>query len=139
MRLVFELLCIYMALVGFVMTAAPTFNLSNEWVKLITFKCFNVSALLFGPIIFTLCLYGFHHFKALSSVCTLRGIKPDSDNFTNIFLLFGSFFLSTTIMHFYVFEWKMQIAAHSLGDENSILNKILVWYFAYTHQERIRR
>ena len=104
MRLVFEILCIYFAILALVITGAPSLNLSTNSIKYVAFKCLNITAIVFGPILFTLCLYGFKNFKAISSVCTLRGIKPETENLTNIMLLFGSLFISTSVSHIYVYE-----------------------------------
>ena len=132
MRLLFELLCIYLAIIGVVLTGTPAFNFTNDWIKIILKKVINLSALIFGPLLFTFCLYGFKHFKELAAVCTLRGIKPNSDNFVNISLLFISCFVSISVSHSIIFFKKMELAEQSFGDENSILNKITTWYFNYS-------
>ena len=42
--------------------------------------------LLYGPILTTLCIYGFTEIRQLSRICTMHGISSHS-NYVNLFVL----------------------------------------------------
>ena len=47
----------------------------------------NISGIIYGPILSLGVMYGFTHFKALSRVCGVSGIKDDDINVPSIILL----------------------------------------------------
>jgi hypothetical protein len=77
MRMVFEGYAIYCALVCTVLTCALAFNLTDDGVVWVATKVVNVSFIVFGPLMFSICFYGLFNIKYLSKVCGLKGITPN--------------------------------------------------------------
>ena len=71
MRIVFECYSIYSAVLCVVLTGALAINLSDDKIEWLAIKIVNISFLLYGPILTTICLYGVKDMKALSRICTL--------------------------------------------------------------------
>jgi len=87
MRIVFECYSIYSAVLCVVLTGALAINLSDQKIEWLAIKIVNVSFLLYGPILTTICMYGARDIKALSRICTIQGIS-DQTNLVSIFVLF---------------------------------------------------
>ena len=49
-------------------------------------KIVNISFLIYGPILTTICCYGIKDLKGLASICTLQGISTQT-NFVTVFVL----------------------------------------------------
>ena len=58
MRIVFECYSIYSAVLCVVLTGALAINLSDEKIEWLATKIVNISFLLYGPILSTICIYG---------------------------------------------------------------------------------
>ena len=71
MRIVFECYSIYSAVLCVVLTGALAVNLPDDKIEWLAIKIVNVSFLLYGPILTTICLYGVKDMKALSRICTI--------------------------------------------------------------------
>ena len=110
MRMVFECYAIYSAVLCTLLTAALAFNLSDESVDWVARKVVNVSFIIFGPVLFTMCMVGFYNIKGLSKVCGLHGIQPDSFNAVCIFLLLIFFCISVAISITMAMEKTMDMA-----------------------------
>jgi hypothetical protein len=87
MRMIFEGYAIYVAVLVTTLTACLAFNLSDDQIVWVAKKVINVSAIAFGPLLFTLCTYGIFHMKALSKVCGLKGIDPNDFNYVCVILV----------------------------------------------------
>ena len=74
MRIVFECYSTYCAILCVVLTGALAVGLSDDGVEWVAIKVINVSSLIFGPILFTICLIGWSKIKALTKVCGLHNI-----------------------------------------------------------------
>lgn len=75
MRIVFECYSIYSAVLCVVLTGALAINLTDDKIEWLAIKIVNVSFMLYGPILTTICLYGAKDMKALSRICTIQGIS----------------------------------------------------------------
>jgi hypothetical protein len=56
------------------LTGALAIGLSDDGVEWVAIKVINVSSLIFGPILFTICLIGWSNIKGLTKVCGLHSI-----------------------------------------------------------------
>merc|ERR1711939_943822 len=74
MRMCFECYAIYCAILCTILTGVLAFNMRDESIDWVARKVVNVSFLMFGPLLFTLCVVGFYNVKGLSRVCGLHGI-----------------------------------------------------------------
>lgn len=74
MRITFECYAIYCAILCVVLTGVLAFNMTDDTVDWVARKVVNVSFIIFGPILFTLCMMGLFNIKGLSLVCGLHGI-----------------------------------------------------------------
>jgi hypothetical protein len=90
MRIVFECYSIYSAVLCVVLTGALAINISDEKIEWLATKIVNISFLLYGPILSTICIYGIRDIKGLSRICTLKGISSNT-NFVTVFVLFVCF------------------------------------------------
>ena len=68
------------------MTMSLTLSLSDSNIEWMAKKIVNACFLMYGPILTTICIYGFYDYKYLSKICTLNGIQNQT-NFINIFIL----------------------------------------------------
>ena len=75
MRMCFECYAIYCAILCTILTGVLAFNMRDESIDWVARKVVNVSFLMFGPLLFTLCMVGFYNVKGLSRVCGLHGIQ----------------------------------------------------------------
>jgi len=70
----FECYATYFAILSTILTGVLAFNLRDESIDWVAMKVVNVSFLMFGPVLFTLCMAGFYNVKGLSRVCEFHGI-----------------------------------------------------------------
>ena len=87
MRICMQCYGLYLAVIMVVLTGSLALDLQESAIRWLATKIVNISALLFGPLAFSLCLVGFYRIKDLSSVCTLQGIQHEF-NGVCIYLLF---------------------------------------------------
>ena len=71
--MVMEGYAIYCAILCTVLTGILALNLNDQAIDWVARKIVNLSFLMFGPVLFTLCLWGWWNFKGLSSVCGISG------------------------------------------------------------------
>ena len=76
MRICLEFYALYCAILCTILTGILALGLSDSAVDWVAQKTVNISYLVFGPILFTWCLYGFWNIKPLIRVCTPHGIVP---------------------------------------------------------------
>ena len=74
MRIIMECYAVYCAFLSCILTGAIAINLPDASIDWLARKVINVTALIFGPIMFTLCVIGLYHWRSLSHVCGLHGI-----------------------------------------------------------------
>ena len=144
MRIVFECYSIYSALLCVVLTGALAINISDEKIEWLATKIVNISFLVYGPNLSTICIYGMRDIKGLSRICTLQGISNHT-NFVTIFILFVCFSFSLGVSFTMALEKTLDMAQSSFRNESSILYKISQQYFRYhtrlshsRNQERAR-
>jgi hypothetical protein len=71
MRIVFECYSIYSAVLCVVLTGALALNISDQKLEWLAQKIVNISFMLYGPILTTICAYGVRDIKGLSRICTI--------------------------------------------------------------------
>jgi len=95
----FECYAIYCAILCTVLTGVLAFNFRDETVDWVARKVVNISFIVFGPLLFTLCLCGFYNVKGLSRVCGLHGIQDGQFNAVCIFILIIFFGISLGVSY----------------------------------------
>lgn len=96
MRLVFESYAIYSAIICCALTSVLALGFSDDHVELAAKKVINITFLIYGPVMFTICMYGLKDINALSCICTVHGISEHS-NFIGIFVLFSCIIFSAGV------------------------------------------
>jgi hypothetical protein len=130
MRIVFEGFAIFSALVCTLLTLALTLNLSDDNIEWCARKVVNLSFLLYGPILTTLCIYGFFEAKQLSRICTMHGVSQHS-NFVNLFVLVIASIFSISVTIMMAMEKTMDMASVTFTNESSIIYRLSAMYFQY--------
>ena len=120
MRMCLECYATYFALLSTFLTGALTFNLSDASIDWVANKAINISFLMFGPVLFTICVAGFYNIKGLSLVCEFHGIEQGQFNFINIFILVLFLLISLGISYWGLMEKTFYIA-ETHGNENTIV------------------
>ena len=82
----------------------------DEKLEWLAKKIINVSFMIYGPVMTTICVYGFCDIKALSRVCTLHGISEKHTNFVTLFVLFACFGFSIGVSFAMAMERTLDIA-----------------------------
>lgn len=109
MRIVFECYAIYSALICTLLTLVLALGFSDFYLEKVARKVINLSFLLYGPVLMTVCLYGFNDIKALSKICTLHGISNHT-NYVSLFVLFSCFFFSVACSFTIAIEKSLDVA-----------------------------
>lgn len=136
MRICLECYAVYCAMLSVLLTGAIAINLPDASVDWLARKIVNLSALVFGPVLFTLCAIGVYHWRDLSVVCGLHGVYAQQFNGVCIFLLFVVTVVSLAVNYGLVWSKTLDVAEACFADENSILYRISQIYFRY--QQRVR-
>mmetsp|Transcript_17389 Transcript_17389/g.29257 ORF Transcript_17389/g.29257 Transcript_17389/m.29257 type:complete len:111 (-) Transcript_17389:381-713(-) len=110
MRMCFECYAIYCAVLCTMLTGVLAFNLSDQSIDWVARKVINISFLVFGPVLFTICMGGFYNIKGLSRVCGLHGIQPDSFNAVCVFLLVIFFGIALAVSYSMAMQKTMDMA-----------------------------
>jgi hypothetical protein len=144
MRMIFESFAIYCAVLVTLLTAALAFNMTDDAIVWMATKIVNVSFLLFGPLMFTLCIYGMFNIKSLSRVCGMHGIIPGEFNYVCVTLVIVMLLISAGISYYLASQKTMDMAHESFNNETSLLYNITQYYFQYqrrlsSQRRRIRR
>ena len=138
MRIVFECYAIYSAVICTILCAALAFGLMDDHIEWVARKVINISFLIYGPILFTVCLYGLSDIKALAKICTLHGISPHT-NYVSLFVLFSTLFFSIFVCMTMAMEKTIDMAEHTFTNESSIIFRITQMYFNYANRSRESR
>ena len=72
--------------------------------------------MLYGPILTTLCVYGFSEIQSLSRICTMHGISQHS-NYVNLFVLVVAAIFSISVTVMMAMEKTMDIASVAFTNE----------------------
>ena len=131
MRMVFECYAIYCAILCVVLTGVLAFNMRDESIDWMARKVVNISFILFGPIMFTLCLAGLWNIKGLSKVCGLHGISPGEFNAVCVFLLFIFFCIAIAVSYTMAMQKTMDMAQEAFTNQESLLFSLSQMYFRY--------
>jgi len=94
--------------------------------------------LLYGPILTTLCIYGFTEVRSLSRICTMHGISGHS-NYVNLFVLVVAAIFSISVTVMMAMEKTMDIASIAFTNESSIIYRLSTMYFQYSTNLRNAR
>ena len=136
MRMVMECFAIYCAILCTVLTGILAINLNEQAVDWCARKVVNLSFLMFGPVLFTLCVYGWWNFKALSRVCGISGMSHHSFNGVCIFLLVVTSVIALCVTYSMAMQKTVDMASEAFSNENSMLYRMSQLYFRY--QQRLR-
>lgn len=128
MRLVFESYAIYSALICVSLTTVLALGFSDDHIEFVARKVINISFLIYGPVLFTICLYGLKDINALSCICTVHGISEHA-NFIGVFVLFSCILFSLGVTLTLAMEETLDMSNTAFRDENSILYRITSIYF----------
>ena len=128
MRIVFECYAIYSAVICTALTSVLALGLPDDKIEWVARKVINISFLLYGPILTTLCLYGFSDSRALSRICTLHGISKNT-NYVSLFVLFSCFVFSLGVSLTMAMERTLDMAQSSFNNENSVVYRLTAMYF----------
>jgi hypothetical protein len=112
------------------MTLSLTLSLSDSNIEWLAKKIINTCFMMYGPILTTLCIYGFFDYKYLAKVCNLSGVQNQT-NYINIFILVVSFLFSLTVTFTMLMEKTMDMAHVTFTNENSIIFRLSTMYFQY--------
>lgn len=111
MRMCFECYAIYCAILCTILTGVLAFNMRDESIDWVARKVVNVSFLMFGPLLFTLCVVGFYNVKGLSRVCGLHGIQDGQFNAVCIFILIIFFCISLGVSYSMLMQKTIDVAS----------------------------
>ena len=128
MRVVFECYAVYSALLCSVLCVALALNLDHHHIEMVAKYSINVSFLIYGPVLFTVCMLGFYNHKALTSVCLVNGISPGT-NYVNLFVLVIAAFFGLMTCLCMAFEQTVDMARVAFTNEDSLLFRISTMYF----------
>ena len=135
MRVAFECYAIYSAVLCVILCFALALNLEHDKIEWVARICINASFMLYGPIMFSLSLFGCYYYKPIMSVCLVNGIAPGT-NHVNLFILFVAMFFSVMVCLCMAFEQTVDMARVAFTNEESLLFRITTMYFHY--QVRLR-
>jgi hypothetical protein len=124
MRIVFECYAIYSAVLCTILTGVLAVGASDDTVEWVALKIVNISFIIYGPMMTTICLYGFYIIKGLSTVCTINGISKHTTNYVSIFVLGICFLFSISCTFTMVMEKTFDMARSIGMNENSVLYRI---------------
>lgn len=122
--MVMEGYAIYCAILCTVLTGILAINLNDQAIDWCARKIVNLSFLMFGPVLFTLCLWGWWNFKGLSRVCGLSGTNHHSFNGVCIFLLVVISIISLAVTYSMAMSKTIDMATNAFLDENSMLYRM---------------
>lgn len=109
MRIVFECYAIYSALICTTLTMVLALGFSDEKIEWVARKVINISFMLYGPVLMTLCVYGMTDMKGLSRICTLHGIT-DQTNYVSLFVLFSCLIFAVFVSFTMAMEKSLDMA-----------------------------
>ena len=109
MRIVFECYAIYSAVICSSLTFALAIGLNDDKLEWLARKVINISFLIYGPILGTICIYGMTNMKALSRICTLSGISKHT-NYVSVFVLISCFVFSIFVAFTMAMEKTLDMA-----------------------------
>lgn len=138
MRLVFECYAIYSAIICTLLTLALALNLPEEKLEWVARKTINVSFMMYGPVLASVCLFGTKDLEALSHLCTVNGMQHHT-NYVNVFVLFSCMIFGLGVTATMVIEKTFDMAQSSFNDETSIIYQLTVYYFQFNQRSRHRR
>jgi hypothetical protein len=93
-----------------------------QWILMHNIK--NIELIL-GPVLLTVCMYGLINVKAISSICTIKGIQPEQTNCTSLFMMFAGLIFSVVMSYQLLFRKSYWLARVAMREENSVVNKII--------------
>ena len=124
MRICLECYAIFCAVICTALTGCLSFNLSDSAIEWVAKKVINISFIVFGPILFTFCLYGLYNLKGLSHICGIHGIQPNSFNGVCIFLLAIVFGISLFVSYSLLMQKTIDMASQAFTNENSMIYRM---------------
>ena len=81
------------------LTLILAFHLPDEMMEKLALKIINLSFLLFGPLLFTFCLYECTKWKSLTTVCGYYHIIEGVTNYFVLFFILMLFVISIFITY----------------------------------------
>ena len=110
MRIVFECYAIYSAFICTLLTTVLALGFSDDKIEWVARKVINVSFLLYGPVLSTICVYGVTDIKSLARICTLRGVTDSHTNWVTVFVLLGCFTFAVFVSFTMAMEQTLDMA-----------------------------
>jgi hypothetical protein len=110
MRIVFECYAIYSAVLCNILTGVLAVGASDDTVEWVAMKIVNISFIIYGPVMTTLCMYGLSNTKGLATVCTIKGISKQNTNYISLFVLACCFLFSISVSFTMVMEKTFDMA-----------------------------
>ena len=116
MRIVFECYAIYSALICTALTTVLALAFSDDKIEWVARKVINISFMIYGPVMTTLCMFGIHNVKSLGKICTVNGMSSHT-NYVNLFVLISCLAFGVFVSMTMVIEQTMDMAQQSFSDE----------------------
>ena len=120
MRIVFECYAIYSAVICTMLTFALAFAFSDDALEWIARKTINLSFLIYGPILATVCIMGLRDVKSLMHSCTVNGVQENT-NLVNVFVLIICLLFGLAVTTCMLMEKTFDMAQQSFRDESSVV------------------
>lgn len=130
MRIVFTIYAVSAAALCFLLTTCLTFLTDDHLVENIAVKLFNLTYLLFGPLLLIYCLYGLLYIKGLMFECYPFMVSSNI-NFMDLFVLFACFMFSSMVTMFFSMHKAVEMAQTALTDETSVFYRCFMNYLKY--------
>ena len=133
MRIIFTVYAINAATLCFILTLALSF-FSDFFIERVANKLFTYTYLLFGPVLFICCIYGWIYVKGLLFECEPFRIS-NSINFMDVFILIGCTIFAFCIAFLFSMHKSVEMANEQLRDENSVFYRCFLVYLSYKRNQ----
>ena len=128
MRVIFTAYAINSASVCFVLTMAlMCCDEFSEWFDKIVNVIAEYMYIVFGPVLFTFCLFGLTVIPELAHECTPTAVTSRL-NLMDVTILLICLGLSFSIVFLYGLQWTNKLAESGLSDENSLFYQYFSTY-----------
>lgn len=137
MRITFECYAIYSAVICTMLTFALAFTYSDDALEWVAKKTINLSFLIYGPVLATICIFGLRDVKSLMHLCTVNGVQENT-NLVNVFVLVICLLFGLAVTTCMLMEKTFDMAQQSFRNESSIIYQLSAFYFQFNQRSRHR-
>jgi len=139
MRIIFQCYSIYWAFLLTEITLIISIGFQYKTLQWILIHNIKNIELVLGPVLLTISIYGLLNIKAISSICTIKGIQPDQTNCLSLFMFLAALIFSMVMTYQLIFRKSYWLSRVAMREENSVVNKIISIYHIYLarHNEAI--